>query len=133
MKENILSLQEISDKYQVNISTVSRINSGKTHNTEDEEYPLRKNLHSILNRCIKCGTQISANATFCVNCYKEKRRINIPDRDILKSLIREKSFVEIGKMYNVSDNAIRKWCISMNLPFKKKDIKIYSDEEWEKI
>jgi hypothetical protein len=27
-------------------------------------------------------------------------------------------------MYNVSDNAIRKWCKDYNLPYRKKDIKM---------
>jgi len=36
-------------------------------------------------------------------------------------------------MYNVSDNAIRKWCIAMKLPSSKKEINNYSNEEWEKI
>lgn len=41
--------------------------------------------------------------------------------DIVKSYI---------KKHGVSDNAIRKWCKKYNLPYKKKDIKSYSDEEW---
>lgn len=36
-------------------------------------------------------------------------------------------------MYGVTDNAIRKWCISENLPSKKKDIKLYSEEEWNNL
>ena len=36
-------------------------------------------------------------------------------------------------MYGVSDNAIRKWCDSENLPRKSKEIKSYSDEEWDLI
>ena len=51
-------------------------------------------------------------------------------REELKKLIREESFVAIGKNFGVSDNAIRKWCINYNLPTRKKDIKSYSDEEW---
>ena len=34
-------------------------------------------------------------------------------------------------MYNVSDNAVRKWCLIDRLPTTKKDIKSYSNEEWE--
>ena len=56
-----------------------------------------------------------------------------PSRDELKQLIRTISFVKIGEKYGVSDNAIRKWCKAESLPFKKTDIKKYSDEEWEQI
>ena len=54
-------------------------------------------------------------------------------RDELKVLIRTTSFTAIGKKYGVSDNAVRKWCKTCNLPYRKKDINSYSDEEWEKI
>ena len=37
-------------------------------------------------------------------------------------LILNNSMVIVGKMYNVSDNAIRKWCKSYGLPYKKEDI-----------
>ena len=59
-----------------------------------------------------------------------QRRAERPSRDELKDLIRTTPFVQIGKMFNVSDNAIKKWCASMNLPSRVKDINIYSDEEW---
>lgn len=43
------------------------------------------------------------------------------------------SFVAVGKKYNVTDNAIRKWCKYYNLPNKSSEIKQYSQEEWEKM
>ena len=48
-------------------------------------------------------------------------------------LIRTTPFTKIGEKFGVSDNAIRKWCISFNPPSRVKDIKAYSDVEWEKI
>lgn len=48
-------------------------------------------------------------------------------------MIRAESFVQIGKMFSVSDNAIKKWCKAYNLPFRKTDIKKYSNEAWSKI
>lgn len=48
-------------------------------------------------------------------------------------MIRNESFVGIGKKYKVTDNAIRKWCKAENLPSRKVDIKMYSDKEWSKI
>lgn len=48
-------------------------------------------------------------------------------------MIREKSFLEISRLYGVSDNAIRKWCKADNLPTRKQDINSYSNEEWELI
>ena len=54
-------------------------------------------------------------------------------REELKGLIRNKPFTQIGKQFNVTDNAIRKWCDKFNLPRKKSDIQKYSVEEWSKI
>jgi uncharacterized protein YjcR len=48
-------------------------------------------------------------------------------------LIRNISFVNIGKKFGVSDNTIRKWCKNENLPSKSSEIKKYSDEQWENI
>lgn len=54
-------------------------------------------------------------------------------REELKNLIRTKPFTQIGAMFSVTDNAIRKWCNKFNLPCKVSEIKQYSDEEWSKI
>lgn len=61
------------------------------------------------------------------------RKVERCSREELKQLIREKSFIEIGKIYNVSDNAIRKWCDYYQLPRRKKDINIYTNDEWQTI
>jgi len=42
-------------------------------------------------------------------------------------------FTQIGKEFNVTDNAIRKWCDKYKLPRTKKEINKYTDEEWERI
>ena len=48
-------------------------------------------------------------------------------------MIRIMSFTAIGRKYNVSDNAIRNWCDSYELPRKVSDIKAINDEDWSKI
>ena len=52
-----------------------------------------------------------------------QRKVERPSIDELKLLVKNKSFVEIGRMFGVSDNAIRKWCKSYKIPYRKKDIK----------
>lgn len=56
-----------------------------------------------------------------------------PSREVLKEQIRNTPFLQLGKMYEVSDNAVRKWCKSYNLPSRTTDIKNISDEEWVNI
>lgn len=63
----------------------------------------------------------------------EKPLMYKPTREQLKTDIRSMPMVQVGSKYLVSDNAVRKWCKSYNLPARVCDIKKYSDEEWENI
>ena len=57
-----------------------------------------------------------------------------PSREELKEqLFKYKSFAAIGRIYNVRDNTIRRWCDSYGLPRSTKAIKNISDEEWVNI
>lgn len=86
------------------------------------------------NRCSKCGEILKTKSTYCIKCGHEAQRVvEWPSRKELKQLIRLQSFISIGQQYNVSDNAIRKWCVYYNLPKTKKEIKSYTDEEWDLI
>ena len=64
---------------------------------------------------------------------KSNRKVERCSREELKNLIRTTSFVQIGKKFGISDNAIRKWCVYYNLPSKVKDIKAISDKDWDTI
>ena len=87
-----------------------------------------------IHYCKKCGKIISSKAEYCIDCASIAKRIcERPSREELKELIRTKPFTQIANQFGVSDNAIRKWCLSMNLPTKKNDIKAYSDKKWELI
>lgn len=86
--------------------------------------------------CIDCGKVISYNATRCKSCagvIKEQQNSKRPEKAILKSLIRTHNFLYIGKLYGVSDNAVRKWCKFYELPYKSTEIKAMSDEDWAKL
>lgn len=79
---------------------------------------------SVTGLCVSCSSKKLAN-----DFYKE---LGIT-KEHLKKLVRTETFSDIGKMYNRSDNAIKKWCKHFNIPSLKKDIKRFSDEEWEKF
>lgn len=83
--------------------------------------------------CPICGGVKTGKAEKCSKCALQESRQFEVSREKLKQLIYATSFVEIGKMFGVSDNAIRKRCKSFGLPSKKSEIKLFTPEEWEKI
>lgn len=136
IKNTDLSFSEISKKYSLDKSMIYYLNRGDYHTIENEHYPLRfvKDFSKQHNFCIDCGKEISLDAKRCINCdHIKQQHCERPSREVLKDMIRNESFLDIGKMFSVSDNAIRKWCKKYNLPFRKKDIKAFSDEAWSKI
>ena len=67
----------------------------------------------------------------CVECYRlSSRKTEWPSKEELKELIRTKSFVQIGKDFGVSDNAVRRWCKGYNLPTRMSDIKSINSNDW---
>ena len=133
IKTSFLSFQEIGEKYNITVRLVYYINRGDVHYIPTETYPLREIMDTskIKKYCIDCGKEISKGAIRCIDCsHKKQRRTIRPSREELKKLIRTKSFVELSRIYGVSDNAIRKWCKSYKLPNKKTDINKISDEDW---
>lgn len=84
--------------------------------------------------CVDCGKLINKGSVRCKQCEAKSRITEKPySREELKQLIRTTPFTTIGKQVGVSDNTIRKWCIQYGLPSKVKDIKQYTDEEWNSI
>ena len=127
-----LSLTAIAEKFDLSRRTIQRINQGEVHYDLNKVYPLRDTIKISRNtKCVDCGKEITPGATRCVNCAnKAQRNAKRPPRELLKDLVRTKSFIEIGKMYGVTDNSIKKWCVAEGIPSKKKDIKTYSDVDW---
>lgn len=46
---------------------------------------------------------------------------------------RRKLITTIGEQYGVRDNSVRKWCKKYNLPFTKKEINSYTEDQWKEI
>lgn len=71
--------------------------------------------------CSDCGTEIAKGSTRCRDCAdKHNRKVNRPtSNELFNVLISSKgNFTSVGKMYGVTDNSIRKWCVLYSIPSK---------------
>ena len=102
----------------------------------DEDYAktLTTLKKDITINCSKCGAQIARDTLtgLCGKCARlASRKCEHPTREELKELLQKYSFTELGRMYGVSDNSVRKWCIKYNLPHRKRDIDLV--QNWSEI
>lgn len=71
-----------------------------------------------LPKCKHCGKKCEKiNRKYCSKeCQYLDNSINIPKvPEILEMFKKHKTFVRVGKEFNVSDNAVRKWCIKYGI------------------
>ena len=79
-----------------------------------------------LRRCKNCGQIISYGTVhnLCRTCYtKSTRKVERPTPTELENLLRQSNFVAVGRMFGVTDKAIRKWCKAYGMSDKAKDYK----------
>jgi DNA-binding protein H-NS len=134
-----VSHKELAEKYNVHKDTIRDINVGRTWFNDNYTYPLHltkfdPRKEKIKYYCIDCGKEIWKGSIRCPECNSKNSKIPLEKmpvtREELKDLIRTIPFTTIASQYGVSDRAVAKWCIKLNLPSKKKIINTYSDKEW---
>lgn len=64
--------------------------------------------------CEFCGAKVWSKSTRCRSCaskqaYGKGRKVERPSYDDLNMLLANNSYVAVGEMFGVSDNAVRKW------------------------
>ena len=94
---------------------------GELHNPQafiDDQYELRLNDNNNLNldlkptgKCLYCECDVYGSKFCSTNCSTLSRRKSIrpKTKEELEKLIQENGYVKTGKLFGVSDNAIRKW------------------------
>lgn len=88
--------------------------------------PLERKLHSsriivsgeAYDNCLNCKITITRGTKnkLCSNCYSfERRKVIRPNKEELQVLLKSHSFSALGRRYEVSDNAVRKWAKTYGL------------------
>ena len=122
-----MTQNEIANKYNSSIATISTINSGLSYYCDEINYPIRINQHKYY--CIDCGKSITSKDNLrCPNCYaiSQRKVSNRPSADELKEILLKNngSFTAVGRLFGVKDNTIRKWCKGYNMPTHTPDYQI---------
>lgn len=123
-----LSQNDIAKRFGVGIDTISEINNGKTRVIDNVTYPIRQKKHKEF-KCEMCGITISCGSTLCSQCSGiSHRKTERPTKDELFNLLQlnNGNFSKVSNIFNMTDNAIRRWCDTYNLPRKSKDYKQYN-------
>jgi prophage antirepressor-like protein len=90
--------QPIQPQIQININNIP--NNNDRHKTK---------------KCADCNEKIHNQSVRCMNCLAKFRLVtairetNRPSLEQLELDLRDSSFVQVGRKYNVSDNTIRSW------------------------
>lgn len=106
---------------------VHHIDGDKQNNSPENLAIVSRSEHAIIHNgktrpiinCATCGKESRNNKYCSYKCTKiGLRRAEWPDANTLKELLNSMSCSRIAKMFNVSDNAVKKWAKSMGLETK---------------
>lgn len=113
---------DIAREFEVDQAMISNINNGNLWYNNQLKYPLRQRKSDKKYFCADCGIEICRGSERCISCAR-KSQTKRPPSDTLKDLLLEHngSFIDVGKLYNVSDNAVRKWCKFYGMSYRAKD------------
>lgn len=129
LQNSELTVKEIANKFKLTHQMIYNIKNGKSWVRDDLIYPLRNRYVGLKRKvksyyCEYCGKEKSQNAEMCKECYDiYQQTVERPEPLDLMEMVFKEGFSAVGRKYEVSDNAIRKWCKSYGLPSKIEEVK----------
>lgn len=118
-KEHVHHLDnDVNNNDISNLIVLSNEDHAKLHRFLEFELLGHKSLFEI--ECLHCKTMFKSKKETKKFCSKScsilnSRKCNRPSKEELVNLVWQYPFTTLSKMYNVSDNAIRKWCKNYNI------------------
>lgn len=86
----------------------------------------------VIKRCPDCGKIITSKSTYCRQCAATHRRgkkwRSIVSKQELLQLVLTLPFTEIAKKFNITDNAVRKYCRKLGIPSTKTELFKYRNK-----
>lgn len=77
--------------------------------------------------CKNCGKATKGYSNVCIKCSNEMKPKKFEvSKEELEKMINEKSFLEIGRIFGVSDNAVRKRCVKLGITLSKNRLGFWS-------
>lgn len=115
--------QELNED-SVKIERVDEENESDDDEEESEEKvkPKKKRIKvKGTGKCSECKVKINKYAVKCADCYKRVKKFEITHSKLNELVwVKKLPYTEIGRMYGVSDNAIRKRCKLLGIELRKR-------------
>lgn len=113
-----VSHKKLAEQYGVSKDTIQAINAGRQWYNDKYTYPLHI---SKYDPRFKKETITKSNKITQPPISKE---------ELNELLLKYKgNFTQVGKILNISDNGLRKWCVKLELPTHSKDYKLKKEEK----
>lgn len=136
---NIEQLDKVINNYLTSDSNIQKafleaklLKEKELNEKQKNKSEIKKEINYITESkiCPICGEKFNLRTKTQKYCSQEcSHKANGSKRPNVFELINKfkefKSFVQVGKFYGVTDNAVRKWCKLYNLPIKSKELKDY--------
>lgn len=124
----------IANLYNVSENIICGINTGYYWYRDNIQYPIKVKQNIPIDEkksgknslCSMCGEPIWSNSKYCMKCNGIRhRKVERPNKDELHKILIDNlgNFTAVGKLFDVNDNTVRKWCKQYNLPFHTSDYK----------
>lgn len=111
-RQGFVSNSQITNKEGVLVKNILKAKENLVSRLSDPVFKkFNKSFTKPVKTCFKCLAKLESKrkSGLCINCYKEKRRSDIPPLETLLRNLENSSYRAVGIKYGVTDNAVRKW------------------------